>query len=189
MSEFDLDDVVRLTSLRLVVAGVVQPDENKDKEKEEQKLKIQLLFCGRRIERKGAYIMDSSELQNLRALVGDSVLIKFKVPEEVWKKCLSLGIHPHSECEWDAIPQVWNYFDKVNQKPKFGIWYKPAALLRLDGRQVDYHILEASSSRKVLPDAFQFFDTASSGESSFKWQNSLSGMEHQINSELQEVQG
>jgi hypothetical protein len=186
MSEFDLDDVVRLTSLRLVVAGVVRSDENK--EKEEQKLKIQLLFCGRRVERKGAYIMDSSELQNLRRLVGDSVLIKFKVPEEVWKKCLSLGIHPNSECEWDAIPQVWNYFDKVNQKPKFGIWYKPAALLKLDGRQVDYHILEASSRKVTMQDAFQFFDT-DIGESSFNWQNSLSGMEHQINSELQEVQG
>jgi hypothetical protein len=186
MSEFDLDDVVRLTSLRLVVAGVVRPDENK--EKEEQKLKIQLLFCGRRVERKGTYIMDSSELQNLRRLVGDSVLIKFKVPEEVWKKCLSLGIHPNSECEWDAIPQVWNYFDKVNQKPKFGIWYKPAALLKLDGKQVDYHILEASSRKVTMQDAFQFFDTGI-GESSFNWQNSLSGMEHQINSELQEVQG
>jgi hypothetical protein len=186
MSEFDLDDVVRLTSLRLVVAGVVRPDENK--EKEEQKLKIQLLFCGRRIERKGTYIMDSSELQNLRRLVGDSVLIKFKVPEEVWKKCLSLGIHPNSECEWDAIPQVWNYFDKVNQKPKFGIWYKPAALLKLDGRQVDYHILEASSRKVTMQDAFQFFDTGI-GEASFNWQNSLAGMEHEINSELQEVQG
>jgi hypothetical protein len=186
MSEFDLDDVVRLTSLRLVVAGVVRPDENK--EKEEQKLKIQLLFCGRRVERKGTYIMDSSELQNLRRLVGDSVLIKFKVPEEVWKKCLSLGIHPNSECEWDAIPQVWNYFDKVNQKPKFGIWYKPAALLRLDGRQVDYHILEASSRKVTMQDAFQFFDT-DIGESSFTWQNSLVSMEHEINSELQEVQG
>jgi hypothetical protein len=188
MSGFELDDVVRLTSLRLVVAGVVRPDENKDKEKEEQKLKIQLLFCGRRIERKGTYIIDSSELQNLRALVGDSVLIKFKVPEEVWKKCLSLGIRPNSECEWDAIPQVWTYFDKVNQKPKFGIWYKPAALLKLDGRQVDYHILEASSRKVILSDAFQFFDEGS-GESSFNWQSSLAGMEHQINSELQEAQG
>jgi hypothetical protein len=101
---------------------------------------------------------------------------------------MSLGIHPNSECEWDAIPQVWNYFDKVNQKPKFGIWYKPAALLKLDGKQVDYHILEASPHKAIMQDAFQFFDTGM-GESSFNWQNSLAGMEHEINSELQEVQG
>jgi hypothetical protein len=39
-----------------------------------------------------------------------------------------------------------------------------------------------------MQDAFQFFDT-DIGESSFNWQNSLAGMEHEINSELQEVQG
>lgn len=157
MAELDLDDVVRLTSLRLAAAGIVHPEESKDKDKEEQKLKIQLLFFGRRVERNATEIISSSELSNLRRLLGDKILIKFKISEEVWSKCLSLGIRPGSECDWDAVPQVWNYFDKVNQKSKFGIWYKPAALLKLDGRQVDYHILKAST-RKPLQDAFNFFD-------------------------------
>jgi hypothetical protein len=123
MPEFDLDDVVRLTSLRLCIAGVVQPEEVKDKDKEEQKLKIQLLFFGRRVERSNTEIISSSELSNLRRLLVDKVFIKFKVSEEVWSRCLSLGIHPNSECDWDAIPQVWSYFDKPNQKTKqvFGI--------------------------------------------------------------------
>jgi len=186
MPEFDLDDVVRLTSLRLCIAGVVQPEEVKDKDKEEQKLKIQLLFFGRRVERSNTEIISSSELSNLRRLLGDKVFIKFKVSEEVWSRCLSLGIHPDSECDWDAVPQVWSYFDKVNQKTKQGIWYKPATLLRLDDRDINYHILKPAS-RKQLPNAFEFFGRSGS-ESSFNWQSSLAGMEHQIDSELQEVQ-
>jgi hypothetical protein len=187
MSELDLDDVVRLSSLKLAAAGIVPREERKDSNKDkEEGLKIQLLFYGWRVERAAARIISPSRLSDFHSLLGDKIFIKFKINEEVWKKCLELGIQPNSECEWDAVPQVWNYFDKPNNKTKFGIWYKPARLLRLDGKEVNYQILKPST-RPPLQNAFDLFNFKAN-ESSFNWQNSLSGMENQINSELQEVE-
>jgi hypothetical protein len=189
MAEFDLIDVVRLSSLRLASAGIVPP-EDRGKEQAEQQLKIQLLFYGRRVEKNGDEIIVQSEIKKLHHLLGDKILIKFKVGEEVFKHCKELGMIPGSECDWDAVPQVWFYKEKnENSKnggiPKNGIWYKPAALLKLDGKDISYQILQvAKSKRPAMQDAFSYFNSTASATG---WDTSLDNLENQINSELSGV--
>ncbi len=184
MAEFDLVDIVRLPGLRLVSAGIV-PQEDRGSDQKEQQLKVQLFFCGRRVEKSGDKILDYHQVQNFYSLIGEKILIKFKLGEEVFQRCLELGLKPGSQCDWDAVPQVWFFKDKSGAS-KNGIWYKPAALLKLDGKETHYHILKAAN-RPAMQDAFAYFNKSNNTHEANGWDSALGNLEQEINSELQGV--
>lgn len=185
MSEFDLVDVISFPKLRLARAGIV-PQEERGEDKAEQQLKIQLLFYGRRVDKNGDEIIIQSEIKNLHRALGDKILIKFKVGEEVFQQFMRLGMDTGSECDWDAVPQVWFFKDK-NGNSKNGIWYKPAALLKLDGKDINYQILAISKPKRAeMQDAFAYFKgKAGIPFGGVSWGNELGNLENQINAELE----
>ncbi len=185
MAEFDLMDVVRLSSLELFNAGIV-PQEDKGKGQVENQLKIQLLFFGRRVEKKAQEIITQEEIKKLRPLLGEKILIKFKVGEEVFKRCQQLGLRTGSKCDWDAVPQLWVY-KEANGNSRSGIWYQPAALLRLDGKDINYQILQTQSNKPAMQDAFAYFalENSNNTHAGNNWDASLGNLEQQINSELE----
>jgi hypothetical protein len=184
LSDFEFLDVVRLSSLELFRADIVPKEEKKEQQQQqtEQQLKIQLFFFGRRVEKKAQEIISQGEVRDLRRLLGEKVLIKFKIGEEVFKHCQQLGLLPGSKCDWDAMPQPWFYKD-AQGLPKTGIWYQPAALLKLDGRDVNYQILQNRSQQIQRQDAFAYFGNSNNTHSN--WDASLGNLEKEINAELE----
>lgn len=180
MAEFDLLDVVQLSALELHSASVVPRDELSKNTQSEQQLKIQLFFFGRRVEKNAQEIISQSEIKQLRPLLGEKILIKFKVGGEVFKNCQHLGLKPGSKCDWDAMPQFWT------SGTRGGVWYQPVALIRLDGKDINYQILKAKA-RSGTTDAFSYFDSNGNNRanSSSGWSPSLDSLENQINSELE----
>ncbi len=183
MAEFDLLDVVQLTALELHSASVVPRAELSKDTQSQQALKIQLFFFGRRVEKNAQEIISQNEIKQLRPLLGEKILIKFKVGEEVFKNCQQLGLKPGSKCDWDAMPQFWT------SGTRGGVWYQPVALIRLDGKDINYQILKVKAQPKVNPDAFAYFDSSGNNRasSSSGWSPSLDSLENQINSELEGV--
>ena len=180
MNEFDSFDVILLPSLQLMSAGIVPP-EDRGEEQIEQALKVQLLFCGCKIPRNGNEIISQNDIKDLHRFFGDKILTKFKVGEEVFKHCRELGLDIGSICDWQAIPQIWNIGGNS------GIWYRPAALLKIDGRKASYQILHLGKpKRPELQDAFAYFgNSENSNHAHDNWDASLGNLENQINAELE----
>lgn len=180
MNEFDSFDVILLPSLQLMRASIVPP-EDRGNEQIEQALKIQLLFCGCKISKNGDEIISQSDIKDLHRFFGDKILTKFKVGEEVFKHCRQLGLNIGSTCDWQAIPQIWNIGGGS------GIWYRPAALLKIDGRATSYQILQLSKpKRPEMQDAFAYFgNSENSNHTHSTWGNELGNLENQINAELE----
>jgi hypothetical protein len=181
LADCEFLDVVRLPGLELFRAGIV-PKEEKKEQQTEQQLKIQLFFFGRRVEKKAQEIINQAEVRNLSRLLGEKVLIKFKIGEEVFKRCQQLGLLPGSKCDWDAMPQPWGYKDSQGNF-KTGIWYQPAALLRLDGRDINYQILRNQSTHPQQQDAFAYFENSNSAHTN--GDALLGDLEKEINAELE----
>lgn len=181
MNEFDSFDVINFAGLRLMRAGIV-PSEERGKDQAEQALKVQLLFCGCKVSKGENEIISQSDISDLHRFFGDKILTKFKVGEEVFKHLRTLGLNTGSECDWQAIPQIWNIGGNS------GIWYRPAALLKIDGKGANYQILKVGKpKRSEMQDAFAYFDNDRTP--SFPWSPSpdseLKNLESQINAELE----
>ena len=190
LSDFEFLDVVHLPGLELYRAGLVEEkkEEKEGQSQAEQQLKVQLFFFGRRVEKKALEIISQEEIIRARSWMGEKILIKFKVGEEVFKSCQRLGLLPGSKCDWDALPQPWMYKDKEG-KPKLGVWYQPAALLKLNGRDINYQILQAQSNKPQQQDAFAYFGLSNNSSNTHSevttWDASLGNLENQINAELE----
>lgn len=189
MSEFEFLDVIHLPGVELYRAGLVPKEERKEQQEGqsqfEQELKVQLFFYSRRVEKKVLEIIGQEEIKKIRPLLGEKTLVKFKVGEEVFKHCQRLGLLPGSKCDWDAIPQPWMYKDKEG-RPKLGVWYQPAALLRLNGKDINYQILQAKP-KPEQQDAFAYFGNSNNTHKTNSWNGdtSLGNLEKEINAELE----
>ncbi len=186
LSDFDLLHVIRLPSLEFSHAGIV-PQEEKDKAKGiESQLKIQLFFFGQRVEKKALEIIAQEEVKRIRPLLGEKVLIKFKVSEEVFKYCYRLGLRSGAKCDWIAVPQPWGF---KNNKGELilGIWFMAATLLRLNGKEINYQILKNQSTQPVMQDAFAYFGFSNSTHTANSWDGdaSLGDLEKEIDAELE----
>jgi hypothetical protein len=183
---FDLLHVVRLPSLEFSHADVV-PQEEKDKSKGvESQLKIQLFFFGRRVEKKALELMSQEEVKILPRSLGEQIFVRFKVSDEVFKNCHRLGLETGAICDWDAVPQPWASKNNKGEVSS-GIWYLPAALLKLNGKDIDYQILQAQSNKPVKQDAFAFFGLSNNTHTNTgsNWDASLGNLEKEINAELE----
>jgi hypothetical protein len=188
LSDFEFLDVVHLPGLELFRAGLVPKEERKEPQEGqyqgEQQLKVQLFFYSCRVEKKVLEIIGQEEIKKIRPLLGEKTLVKFKVGEEVFKRCQQLGLLPGSKCDWDALPQPWMYKDSQG-RPKLGVWYQPAALLKLNGRDINYQILQAKS-KPQQQDAFAYFgNPQNSNNTHSTWEASLGNLEKEINAELE----
>jgi hypothetical protein len=181
---FDLLHVVRLASLEFSHADVVPKEEKK--EQIEQQLKIQLFFFGMRAEKKALEIMSLAEVKILPRSLGEQIFVKFKVSDEVFKRCHQLGLESGVTCDWDAVPQPWA---SKNSKGEIssGIWYLPATLLRLNGKDINYQILESQADKSPKQDAFAYFGLSNNTHTASNWDGdaSLGNLEKEINAELE----
>jgi len=95
VSEFEFLDVIHLPGVELYRAGLVPKEERKEQQEGqsqfEQELKVQLFFYSRRVEKKVLEIIGQEEIKKIRPLLGEKTLIKFKVGEEVFKRCQRCG--------------------------------------------------------------------------------------------------
>jgi hypothetical protein len=182
---FDLLHVVRLPSLEFSHADVVPKEEKKEQQIEHQ-LKIQLFFFGRRVEKKALEMIPMEDAKILRRSLGEQVFVKFKISEDIFKNCHRLGLESGVVCDWDAVPQPWA---SKNNKGEIssGIWYLPAALLKLNGKDINYQILQAQSNKPVKQDAFAFFGLSNNTHTNTgsNWDASLGNLEKEINAELE----
>jgi len=184
-SDFELLDIVTLSNLRLFKAEIVEPDKD---DKKSQGLRVEVLFSGSRLSQAEAVIIPSDEILRLKYLLGDKVFIKFKIREDSWYRCVGFGVQVDSVSSWEVAPEVWSFFDKVNQKSKVGIWYRPVRLLSVGGHSINYQIIKPIQ-KPARKDAFKYFDpSGSESEGGFNWQFGLNGLERQINSELEGIE-
>ncbi len=179
MSEFEIIHIARLTGMRLFSAGDVEPEEGEnDKKGSNDKLKIQLLFYGRCIKKGAAKIIKAEDIHDS---LGDGVLAKLKVEEEVFAQLYRLGLREGTISDWDVIPQAWTM--PGTKGIKSGTWYQPTALISLDGREINYQILKSQNTRKPLKNSFERFKNSSNTHVS--WDASLENLGNQINAELE----
>jgi hypothetical protein len=180
VAEFDFIHVTRMSGVQLFKAGIIEPEKESEesKKKPSEQLKIQLLFYGRCIEKGGDKIISQVLIKELYSALGDKILAKFKVEEEVFQRLIQMGLKEGSICDWDVVTQIWNI------QGKSGIWYRPAALIRIDGRDINYQILKnQDSAKKPMQDAFARF--GKSNHTQGTWDAALGSLEQEINSELQ----
>jgi hypothetical protein len=165
--------------MRLFSAGDVEPEEGEnDKKGSNDKLKIQLLFYGRCIKKGAAKIIKAEDIHDS---LGDGVLAKLKVEEEVFAQLYRLGLREGTISDWDVIPQAWTM--PGTKGIKSGTWYQPTALISLDGREINYQILKSQNTRKPLKNSFERFKNSSNTHVS--WDASLENLGNQINAELE----
>lgn len=184
----ELLHVVRLPSLEFSHADVVPQEE---KEKNQPQLKIQLFFFGRRVEKQALEIISQEEVKTIPRSLGEQIFVRFKVSEEVFKTCHRFGLESGVVCDWDAVPQPWAS-KNIKGEVSSGIWYLPAALLKIDGKDINYQFLQAQSNKNkpAKQDAFTFFGL-SNGKSKNthdavgNWDASLGSLEKEINTELE----
>ena len=182
----ELLHVIRLPNLKFSHADVV-PQEEKDKSKGiESQLKIQLFFFGRRVEKKVLDLISLEEIQTLPRSLGEQVFVKFKVTEEIFRRCHQLGLEDGSGAiaDWDAVPQPWAS-KNIKGEITSGIWFLPAALLKLNGKDINYQILKNQSNKPLRQDAFAFFGLSNNTHNN--WEASLGNLEKEINAELEEA--
>jgi hypothetical protein len=178
---FELYDIIRLPNVRLIRAGLIPKEERADDQKDQQ-LKIQMFFCSPRCQKGSDKIMANDQILRLHALIGEPALVKFKLPEDVFRRCMELGLEDGGLSDWEAIPQPWFFVNKSNGNKTSGVWYRPATLLRAGGKDINYHILKPAQ-KPQLQDAFAYFGKSSNTHSNLD--ASLGDLEHQINSELE----
>jgi hypothetical protein len=165
--------------MRLFSAGDVEPEEGEnDKKDSNDKLKIQLLFYGRCIKKGAAKIIKAEDIHDS---LGDGVLAKLKVEEEVFAQLYRLGLREGTISDWDVIPQAWTM--PGTKGIKSGTWYQPTALISLDGREINYQILKSQNTRKPLKNSFERFKKSSNTH--VGWDASLENLGNQINAELE----
>jgi len=183
VSEFEIIHIARLTGMRLFSAGDVEPEEGEnDKKGSNDKLKIQLLFYGRCLKKGAAKIIKAEDIHDS---LGDGVLAKLKVEEEVFAQLYRLGLREGTISDWDVIPQAWTM--PGTKGIKSGTWYQPTALISLDGREINYQILKSQNTRKPLKNSFERFKNSNNTHTAISWDGdaSLGNLENQINAELE----
>jgi len=184
VSDFQIIHIARLTGMRLFSAGDVEPDEGENGKKgANDKLKIQLLFYGRCIKKGAAKIIGFDQIRQIHDTLGDGVLAKLKVEEEVFAELYRLGLREGTVSDWDVIPHAWTMPGPKGIKS--GTWYQPTALVRLDSKDINHQILKNQNARKPLKNAFERFENSSNTHST--WSGELGTLEHQINTELEGV--
>jgi len=169
--------------MRLFSAGDVEPEEGEnDKKGSNDKLKIQLLFYGRCLKKGAAKIIKAEDIHDS---LGDGVLAKLKVEEEVFAQLYRLGLREGTISDWDVIPQAWTM--PGTKGIKSGTWYQPTALISLDGREINYQILKSQNTRKPLKNSFERFKNSNNTHTAISWDGdaSLGNLENQINAELE----
>jgi len=179
VSEFEIIHIARLTGMKLFSAGDVEPEEGENGKKgANDKLKIQLLFYGRCIKKGQAKIFRA---ENVHDSLGDGVLAKLKVEEEVFAELYRLGLREGTVSDWDVIPQAWTM--PGTKGIKSGTWYQPTALITLENREINYQILKSQNTRKPLKNSFERFEKSNHTHPS--WDASLGNLEKEINAELE----
>jgi hypothetical protein len=178
-----------MVGVELYFADVIEPevDESGNKKKPNDKLQIQLLFYASGIKKGSDKIIPLSEMKNMHGSLEDGILAKFKVEEDIFQKLMQLGLEEGTLSDWDVIPQAWSMpgkFKEGKQEPgKTGTWYQPAALIKLNGKEINYQILKSQAIKKPRQNAFERFRKSSNTHSA--WGNELGNLEHQINAELE----
>jgi hypothetical protein len=168
--------------MRLFSAGDVEPDEGDNGKKgANDKLKIQLLFYGRCIKKGEAKIIGSEKIREVHETLGDGVLAKLKVEEEVFAELYRLGLREGTVSDWDVIPHAWTMPGAKGMKS--GTWFQPTAFIRLDNRELNYQILKSQNTRKPLKNSFERFEK--SNNTHINWDASLGSLEKEINAELE----
>jgi hypothetical protein len=182
VAEFEIIHIARLTGMRLFSAGDVEPEEGENGKKGgTDKLKIQLLFYGRCIKKGAAKIIGSDKIEQVHETLGDGVLAKLKVEEEVFAELYRLGIREGTVSDWDVIPHAWTM--PGTKGIKSGTWYQPTALIRLNGKDINFQILKSQNAKKPLKNAFERFGNSTNTHSN--WSGEMGNLEHQINAELE----
>jgi len=179
VSDFQIIHIARLTDMKLFSAGDVEPEEGEnDKKGGNDKLKIQLLFYGKCIKKGEAKIFRA---ENVHDSLGDGVLAKLKVEEDVFSELYRLGLREGTISDWDVIPQAWTMPGKTGMKS--GTWYQPTTLIRLENREINYQILKSQNTRKPLKNSFERFEKSNNTHTN--WDASMGNLKKEINAELE----
>lgn len=181
---FELYDIVHLPNLRLVRAGVIPKEERSADEQKDQQLKIQMFFCSPRVQKGSDKILANEQILNLFSLIGETALVKFKLSEDTFRRCMELGLEDGGLSDWEAIPQPWFFVNKATGNKTSGVWYRPATLLKAGGKDIHYHILKPSQ-KPQMQDAFLYFGNSQKSNSTHNWEASLGDLEKEIDAELE----
>lgn len=184
----EITHITRMVNLQLHKAVIVPPQLNKDgSENPNRKPKVQMMFFGRCIKKNGDRVIQPNDAKQNHLLLGEAILAKFKIQEDIFAELYRFGLIENSVSDWDVIPTYYKINptaeDIANGKKEgnMGVWFAPVTLLKLNGKDINYPIIKALEDKRE--DAFAKYSS-----SSLPWQNSsseLQSLESQINAELE----
>lgn len=182
MSDFEILHIARLTSMELFTADVVEPEAaDAGKKNPSDRLRVEMFFLGTCNQKGDDKVISGAEIKLVHSTLGNKMLAKFKLDEDVFQRLLQMGLLPGTTSDWDVIPQPWSMPGKTG--PKLGIWYQPVSLIKLNGKVINYQILKSSTTKKPRQNAFERF--GGSNNTHTNWDASLGNLERQINTELE----
>jgi len=170
----EITHITRMANMQLHKAVVVPPPKSKDGEPQSNyKEKIQLFFYGRCIKKNSDRVISEHEAKMSHSFLGDTILAKFKIEEAIFAELFRMGLVENSHSDWDVIPQYYIIKQKEPGKPdQAGVWFNPATLLKLNGKDVSYPIIRIPEDKRE--DAFAKYS-----------RQDLGNLESQINAELE----